>query len=551
MKRKNTLMAGLACLLLFLVTEASVLAAEEMTITEHVTAGQEIALYVEGVPDQWDEIAYQIGTVTATISGTQTVSKAEETLYTLILWDNSLSVMKKYGEDIRSILTDVVANRAPNEKFAIATIGKEVVFQTDYTDDYTVLKEQIGAVEGENKEAYIIENVYEAVLSLNAIPDCGYRRIILISDGMDATEIGYSRAELDTLLSQNACPIYTIGVLDKDRQEELQDMFALSRTTHADYFYVNETEDLMMIVRGFSADYSLLQVKVAVSADLQDGSTQNSQLTVMNGSETYTATSYVMLPFSSSDGGETMEEALEGISTSESPDIQKDAGEPEWETEPEEEGEILAGIPLKWILFAGAGVLVLLVLIVVVLVVSRKKKAPAAENDYARLDQQIKNERYGASQQPSQSASAMSGVAVSQQPEGSHKTQMMGQSVPAQPSGAQKTQFLFSGAGAEIPVHRLTMTNIQDAVKSYQCCLLNSVIVGRDPAGCGLVIDDSAVSGRHCEIGLSTNVFYIKDLGSSNGTFVNGCKINPQVMTEIQTGCTLRLGRVDYRITVE
>lgn len=531
MKNRNTLMAGLACLLLFFMTTTAVRAADGMIITEQVTAGQDIALYVEGAPDQWDEISYQIGTAAAAVSGTQTVSEADETLYTLILWDNSLSVMKKYGEDIRNILTDVVANRASNEKFALATIDEEVVFRTDYTDDYTVLKEQIAAIEGEDKDAYIIENVYEAVLSLNAIRDCGYRRIILISDGMDATEIGYSREELETLLSQNACPIYTIGVLSKDRQEELQDMFALSRTTNADYFYVNETEDLMTIVRGFSADYALLQVKVTVPAELQDGSTRNSQLTVVKGSDTYTATSLVTLPFASSVG----EEATQKTSAPETSDAQEDTEEPEEETEPEEKLGILAGIPLSWLLIGGAGVLLLLVILVVVLVVSRKKKAPAAGNDYARLDQQIKNERHG----------------VTPQPESSHKTQMTGQAAPVQPSGNRKTQFLFSGAGTEAPTHRITLTNTQDAVKSYQCCLSDSVIVGRDPAGCGLVIDDSAVSGRHCEIGMSANIFYIKDLGSSNGTFVNGCRINPQVMTEIRTGCTLRLGRADYRVTVE
>lgn len=546
MKRKNTLMAGLACLLLFWVTEASVLAAEGMAITEHVTTGQELVLYVKGAPEQWDEAAYQIGTTSATIAGTQTVSRAEEPLYTLILWDNSLSVMKKYGEDIKSILTDVVANRAANEKFALATIDEKVVFQTDYTDDYTVLKEKISGIEGEDKDAYIIENVYEAVLSLKEIGDCGYKRILLISDGMDATEIGYSRGELEELLSETPYPIYTIGVLSKDRQDELQDMFALSRTTHADYFYVNETEDLMTIVRGFSADYSLLQVKITVPAEQQDGSTQNSQLTFVSGSDTYVATSSVRMPFASSGGEETAGDvpvqekediALEVTADGEEQNLSEDKNA-EWLSAP-------------WVLPAGIGVLVLLlVLIVVVVLVCRKKKKPAGGNDYARLDQQIRNERYGMTPpKPSQPVHAAAPAAVQTAASQAmvQGTQIMGQAGQEN----RKTQFLFSGAGQGASAHKITLTSTQDAVKSYQYSFSEHLIIGRNPAGAGLVIDDNAVSGRHCEIGLSGSTFYAKDLGSSNGTFINGTQIRPQVMTEIKTGCILRLGREDYRITVE
>lgn len=117
------------------------------------------------------------------------------------------------------------------------------------------------------------------------------------------------------------------------------------------------------------------------------------------------------------------------------------------------------------------------------------------------------------------------------------------------PQAGRETNFLFSGAAA--PAHRVVLTNAQDAVKSYQCGMADKIVIGRDPAGCSLVLEDSAVSGRHCEIGLSGTTFYVKDLGSSNGTFINGCRINPNVMTEIRTGCTMKLGRIDYRVTVE
>lgn len=560
MKKRTKFVAGLACLLSFLVTGVSAMAANEAAVVEHVTAGQEIALYVKGAPESWDEITCQVGTNAATVESTQKVSETEESVRTLVLWDNSLSVMKKYGEDIKSILIDVVANRAPNEKFAIATIDEAVTLVADYTDDYTVLKQTIEAIEGENKDAYIIENVYEAVLSLNAVGDCGYKRIILISDGMDATEIGYSKEELNTLLSQTPYPIYTIGVLSKDRQQELQDMFALSRTTYADYFYLNEIDDTMDVIRGFSADYGLLQVKISVPAELRDGSTQNSQLTIAGGSDSYVATSLVTLPFAESEGGETVPEETAGTTE---PAVTEEEPSDDRETSAGVEELSIAGIPLKWILIGGGALLVVIVIVVILVVSGKKKKKSASGNDYARLDQQIRNERSGSAPQP-QAAQPMrqapaqpvqvphvqpARVQPAQVPpvQTAQKTQIMNTG-NAQQAG-RETNFLFSGAAA--PAHRVVLTNVQDAVKSYQCGMADKIVIGRDPAGCSLVLEDSAVSGRHCEIGLSGTTFYVKDLGSSNGTFINGCRINPNVMTEIRTGCTMKLGRIDYRVTVE
>lgn len=51
-----------------------------------------------------------------------------------------------------------------------------------------------------------------------------------------------------------------------------------------------------------------------------------------------------------------------------------------------------------------------------------------------------------------------------------------------------------------------------------------SIIVGRDE-GADVLIDNPSVSRRHAEIRLGDNGWEVEDLGSSNGTFMHGAKI--------------------------
>jgi hypothetical protein len=47
------------------------------------------------------------------------------------------------------------------------------------------------------------------------------------------------------------------------------------------------------------------------------------------------------------------------------------------------------------------------------------------------------------------------------------------------------------------------------------------LILGRDPARASLVFSDALISGQHCQVTIVDHTVYIKDLNSSNGTWVN------------------------------
>jgi pSer/pThr/pTyr-binding forkhead associated (FHA) protein len=71
--------------------------------------------------------------------------------------------------------------------------------------------------------------------------------------------------------------------------------------------------------------------------------------------------------------------------------------------------------------------------------------------------------------------------------------------------------------------------------------------VGRR-AGCDIRLDFENVSGKHCALHLVNGIWNLRDLGSTNGTSVNGSRISSQhaVMPEDEIGIADHLYTIDY-----
>ncbi len=51
-----------------------------------------------------------------------------------------------------------------------------------------------------------------------------------------------------------------------------------------------------------------------------------------------------------------------------------------------------------------------------------------------------------------------------------------------------------------------------------------SIVIGRGPE-CDVVIKDPKASRRHCQLSKTESAFVLEDLGSRNGTYVDGSRI--------------------------
>lgn len=63
-----------------------------------------------------------------------------------------------------------------------------------------------------------------------------------------------------------------------------------------------------------------------------------------------------------------------------------------------------------------------------------------------------------------------------------------------------------------------------------------------------IVLADATVSGRHAVINLREGAWWVEDLASTNGTFVNGTPVRPQAPVITRSGDVVRVGAVRLRL---
>lgn len=83
----------------------------------------------------------------------------------------------------------------------------------------------------------------------------------------------------------------------------------------------------------------------------------------------------------------------------------------------------------------------------------------------------------------------------------------------------------FAGTSCELTAERTTVGRMEDN---------------------NFPIAEPSVSSHHCEILRKENEVVVKDLGSTNGTFINGDPVTKD--TVLRPGQTLRLGSVEMRL---
>lgn len=484
-------------------------AASAAAIMETYTGESDLSVYIKGTDLNTQDISVQIATSEADKVHAQLLEELDMPMQTLVIVDNSLSITAKNQKKIETFLQNLIADRLPNEEMSLATFSEEVHILVDYTSEYEALMRAADSISYQRQSTYLTDALYDLITAeyLHQPADI-YRRIIIISDGVDNKSIGYTKEELYSLIKDTQIPIYTIGCKNKSNNEELENMFALSRMTHVDYFLLDKVKDLLDLTSTFKQDRSVVKLTITPPASLMDGSKKAVRITFPNHSE---LTAEIMMP-------QHLIEKIEKEQTSAE----------EEQTLPEKKET--HGIPFLLPVLAGSGAV--LVILAVLIIFIRKRKNRQQEPDFEQIEHEIDRQiglgsMYGAEE-----------PAVEQT-----------EKLPANNDGHDDgSTFLLWNQN---PVcHKILLTDIHASAKSFQVPIEHTVLVGRKAELCDIALTyDRSVSGQHCEISTKNGAFFVKDLNSANGTCLNGSPITAE--TEIHSGDILKLGRLELRFDVK
>lgn len=92
--------------------------------------------------------------------------------------------------------------------------------------------------------------------------------------------------------------------------------------------------------------------------------------------------------------------------------------------------------------------------------------------------------------------------------------------------------------------HRSAIDNIVFVVSK------SGFVLGKGKDADGTFNVSSNVSRRHCEIAIQNGTYMVKDLGSTNGTTINGFTLNPNQYYYIKNGDKLKLADVEFVVTI-
>lgn len=537
---RRTVLAVLLAMLCFHRVFFYVSAADEKVVSVK-TDGENIYLYVKGVSGITDETV-QIGTVFCENVAMESMEALSVPLRTVILVDNSYSIKADRRPDIQEILKAVVDGRMEGEEFRVGTFSDSVAWLCGYTTDYVAVKSILSNLEYASQDTYFSDCLYGVIEEMSEDEDPVYSRIIIVSDGADDQAIGYTNQEVSDLLGQSGIPVYTIGTLGDN--SALGNMFSFSRASKAEYYLLDGSVSKEEIIASLLEDHQMSCIRITPDNVLLDGSQKSIKVVLQTDGGDVTVTASVDMPFSSRilPSEETQETSDEMQASSDEWHSSEESLQPMDEAaDASEATQASAGVSVIFIAIGGGVIFFVILMIVIMLIaVDRKKVCRKAEADTAVYNA-------AAQQQMSQIQAAMADMG--------REPQAQGDVVVAQTTvlsrentGDGNTVSLWNQAAGQPANTYLVLRDNARLSSMFKVPIRDVIRIGRKDAD--IVIDyDKYVSAKQCEIIRRGALLYIKDLGSSNGTYYEDVRVYDQEIP-ITSGGTIQIGQSKFTITI-
>lgn len=85
-------------------------------------------------------------------------------------------------------------------------------------------------------------------------------------------------------------------------------------------------------------------------------------------------------------------------------------------------------------------------------------------------------------------------------------------------------------------------------VKQFYPMTSEFIVIGRSPE-CTIQIDDFYLSGKHVQLWYEDEEWHIQDMGSTNGTYINGKKMKRNEFI-LDNGDRFRIGQMEFMVVL-
>lgn len=447
---------------------------------------------------------------------------SKESIALCFLIDASNSMDGEPLNNIKEGLLTILPGLRVQDKIGIGYFNDEFYKKTDFTNDKDVLKNNIKDLSTGGSSSQIYPSIKQAIEWLNS--NTSSRKILVIlSDGDDNSDL--KREEIETLITDKSFSVFTIGTVaeNAESKNKLSNLEMISSKAKDGFYYrIYKPEDMKNIIPAIYdrvkneyilSYYSYANISTEVKANVNVSSGKNI--------------------FQSDFSYKSPDKIIENA-----PSVSF------WESKEFLYGSIAAGLVLL-------GLATLLALNI-----KKKKQFKLEKEEEQRLRQLEAEENKSKFEQFQREYDELLDSLENQQniSQSDKEKILKFENILNESS---KTAF---GEPVKIDTRRRTMileskensievlnTNITPSIliqsgpsKGQQFQInSNNILIGRLEGD--VVINDDTISRKHAEIVSSNGQFYIRDINSTNGTFVNNNRVN---QSPLLNGDVIRLGNI-------
>ncbi len=455
----------------------------------------------------------------------------------LFLVDVSGSLDKARIEKIRGMVKAFADLKSEKDSIAIVRMGNELT-SSGFLTDAEAIRQAADEIELTREDTNLYYGIVESLKMLKTTEGLNLKRgLVIFSDGVDDQATGITKEEADKAATDNNIPIFTVAMLkDKPSIKDKEDaklLGAFARESAGGIHFApgidgNTEADVPPAVAKRLADSMIL------CGDLENimvyGQKVNIKLTVRNESEE--AEDDITIP--ESDVKIIIAEKEKAAETVEPETVEESESTEETVVEEKKEG-FLFGMPLWFFLLVCAAVLLVIVLIILIVwkFSSNSLDEPDDKEGDEKTEMKSASKDYGRTEVAAGQAGGTAAL-----DNGGFTTVPLDQALSTPPSAG--------GPGINLRLTRIGKG--EDKENVYTANFVDTCVIGRSKGKSKIAFpEDKALSGAHCSLIRKNGRMYLKDVKSTNGTFLNGVPVTGE--REVQQDDILLIGSYEYRIS--